>query len=625
MPSDTSHTSSQTDLANTDKTSSAQIVELPQRPINVFCLASAQSEKANIVDQLNSTHYLTSTVASIDALVAAIKADNGNVGGNPDALNGPDILLVCVDSISDAAQEKIGFLQTLLDEHCAPIILLAGQEDSSVLIDAMSAGAHDYITLPIEPSLLEAKIAAQLRISQIQQVVHEQHRQLADNHEHLMHEQQLAIEVFNKVAHDNGVQMENIRHWLSPIAVFNGDVLLAAPTPNGGLMVLLGDFTGHGLAAAIGAIPLASTFYSMVDKGFTMQDIIKELNNKLYELLPVSVFCCASMAQFNFEQGFVDIWNASLPDCYILRKGSAQVEIVSSNALALGIVGGSSFDARPTRFHINSGDRLYLLSDGVLEATDSSGEQFGDERLMAAIASQADVDADDGFAALKQQVVQFIGEHARADDISLVEISMVDAADFATMYEAAQGHTSEEPVSWRFNYEVRPASLQHQDPVPLLLHMLMEVPNMRRYSGQLFTIISELYNNALDHGLLGLSSVLKHQADGFAEYYNQRMLRLQGLSEGSVNFILDYRGDATAGVLQLEVIDSGKGFDYSTRFGQAALEGAASNVSSINASSKNAEPTNLHGRGIPLLQSICSKVEYLGCGNHVKVEFRWQS
>jgi serine phosphatase RsbU (regulator of sigma subunit) len=104
--------------------------------------------------------------------------------------------------------------------------------------------------------------------------------------------------VFNKVAQDNNVAMQNIKHWLSPIAVFNGDVLLAAPTPNGGLMVLLGDFTGHGLAAAIGAIPLASTFYSMVEKGFTMQDIIKELNSKLYGILPVSVFWCASMAQF---------------------------------------------------------------------------------------------------------------------------------------------------------------------------------------------------------------------------------------------------------------------------------------------------------------------------------------
>ena len=47
---------------------------------------------------------------------------------------------------------------------------------------------------------------------------------------------------------------------MSPMALFNGDVLLADISPTGSLMVLLGDFTGHGLPAAIGSMPLASIF-----------------------------------------------------------------------------------------------------------------------------------------------------------------------------------------------------------------------------------------------------------------------------------------------------------------------------------------------------------------------------
>ena len=150
--------------------------------------------------------------------------------------------------------------------------------------------------------------------------------------------------------------------------------------------------------------------------------------------------------------------------------------------------------------------------------------------------------------------------------------------------------------------------------MPLLLHMLMEVPNLRRYSGQLFTIISELYNNALDHGLLGLASSLKQQTDGFTRYYNERIQRLRELNSGSVDFTLDYQGDARQGVLLLEVRDSGQGFDYSD-VGRQAVTG----------SDGEAVLGNLHGRGIPLLQSICSKVEYLGCGNHARVEFRWEA
>ena len=251
--------------------------------ISVCLLAQPDSDKHALIEQLDSSRYHATTVSSIDALVAHASDQDSS----------PDIVLVCIELIAEQPRRMIEFLHHFLIDHYAPILMLANACDNDVLVEAMAAGAHDFVITPIAPPLLEAKIAAQLRMSQMQYVVHQQHQQLVDNHSHLIHEQALAKEVFNKVARDNGVEIANICHWLSPIAVFNGDVLLAAPTPNGGLMVLLGDFTGHGLAAAIGAIPLASTFYSMVGKGFTMQDIIKELNNKLHELLPVSVFCCS--------------------------------------------------------------------------------------------------------------------------------------------------------------------------------------------------------------------------------------------------------------------------------------------------------------------------------------------
>jgi len=49
--------------------------------------------------------------------------------------------------------------------------------------------------------------------------------------------------------------------------------------------ILLGDFTGHGLSAAIGAMPLAEVFYSMTARGFNLRDILVELNSKLRRIL----------------------------------------------------------------------------------------------------------------------------------------------------------------------------------------------------------------------------------------------------------------------------------------------------------------------------------------------------
>ena len=505
---------------------------IKQSPVNICLLAPQQSHSLSIVSFLDPHLYHLTIIHSLDSFTQTVDSEfqslnTTNIDGY--SINLFDIILLSTDLAALDSANTVRYLQTLIGERYVPVVLLSQDniDDSAILIDAMAAGAHDYIETSAEPSeytaeLFSAKIASQIRIAAMQTLVQQQNAQIMDHHKHLMYEQQLAEEVFNKVSQNNGIDMANIRHWLSPIAVFNGDVLLAAPTPSGGLIVLLGDFTGHGLPAAIGTIPLASTFYSMVEKGFSMPDIIKELNAKLHAILPVSVFCCASVVQLNFDEGIVDIWNAGLPDSYVLRKDSSMIEAISSNGLALGIVGAGEYQPKPTRFNLLAGDRLYLLSDGVLEATNDKGEQFGDERLLEAISAQVNANSEIGFAAIKQQVIDFIGEHSRADDISLVELGMVNASDFAAMYKRTQKTITAEPVSWHFSYELRPDSLRYQDPVPLLLHLLMEVPTLRRYSGQLFTIITELYNNALEHGLLGLSSALKQAPEGFKSYYNAR-------------------------------------------------------------------------------------------------------
>ncbi|WP_163004203.1 PP2C family protein-serine/threonine phosphatase, partial [Pseudomonas viridiflava] len=100
---------------------------------------------------------------------------------------------------------------------------------------------------------------------------------------------------------------------------FNGDLMLAAYTPAGHMHVLLGDFTGHGLPAAVGAMPLAEVFYGMTAKGFGLVEILREMNAKLKRILPVDMFCCATLLCVNHKQRQVEVWNGGPPDGYLLR------------------------------------------------------------------------------------------------------------------------------------------------------------------------------------------------------------------------------------------------------------------------------------------------------------------
>ncbi len=526
-----------------------------------------------------------------------------------DLLEGVESINVSDNSLVLASSEffHLDEFEKLLDFSRAsyiPIVLVGENNNEQLIIGAMQKGVNELLELSMPSSVMAVKLFSQLRLSKMHALMREQNEAIKNNHAHIVHEQRMAKEVFSRVTHDV-VDLQNIKHWLSPIAVFNGDILLASPTTSGGLLTLLGDFTGHGLGAAIGAIPLASTFYGMANKGFSMRDIVKELNAKLNALLPTGVFCCACVAQVNFEQGSVEILNAGLPDSYLVKTGTGELMPIPSSSLALGILGPTAFTIESQRFDLDVGDKLYLLSDGLLETENERGEQYGEDRLKQALKAGSQLPADDVFDSLREDVLSFIGKHARADDISLVEVNIVEAKAFKAMVPNDNKYAEQPPVSWRIDYEFDPPSLKNQDPVPLILHPMLEDPNLRQHSGEIFSIVSELYNNALDHGLLKLSSSIKQETAGFERYYQLREERLKALEDGVIKISLHYSAAGEGGCLQVDVIDSGEGFDYSI----------------LN--NPDGKVRQLHGRGISVLKSVCRSIEYLGAGNHARVEYSW--
>jgi len=529
----------------------------------------------------------------------------------PDEVS-PDLLVLAIaenTAQEDAEFHAAGFaeLQQLLNEQALAntTVVVAGYSESLMQL-AMEAGVNDCIVLPSAVALTKLRLQSQMRASQAHKIIRAQNKAITLNHDHVLRDQHMAKAVFDKVARDS-VVFKNIRHWLSPIAVFNGDVFLATPTPSGNLMVLLGDFTGHGLGAAIGAIPLASTFYSMAEKGFSLRDVAKEINGKLHDILPVGVFCCASIVQLDFSRSLCEIWNAGLPDSYILKADDVSLLPIPSEGLPLGVLASDQLNIESQRIPMEVGDKLYLLSDGLLETENAAAKQYGEQRLKQTLIESCQNPALDCFDAVKHDVHQFIGGGERLDDISFVEVSFVAAQDFEKFYAANSPYSQIDPVSWRFEYQARAETIRHQDPVPHVLHMLLEETHLRQFSGNLFSILSELYNNALDHGLLHLNSALKKELGGFEHFYNERVARLQNLKEGSITFRLDYQTSHDGGELVVEVEDSGDGFDYQ------ALTHPEQSADAL-----------LYGRGIALLQSICESVEFLGNGNRVRACYRWR-
>jgi len=509
-----------------------------------------------------------------------------------------DAMMPVMDGFEAAQQIK-----ALAGETLVPIIFLTSLTESEGLARCLEAGGDDFLAKPYNQLILAAKIKAMDRLRRLQATVLQQRDQIARHHNYLLNEQRVAKAVFDKVAHSGCLNAPNIRYLQSPYALFNGDLLLAAFTPAGDMHVLLGDFTGHGLPAAVGAMPLAEVFYGMTAKGYGLSETLREMNAKLKRILPVDMFCCATLLCLSFQRRSVEVWNGGMPDGYLHNIASDERTPLTARHLPLGVLSPETFDDRTEVFPMALGDRVFLLSDGVIDTCDADEQLFGVERLHQVFA--ANRQPEELFEEIEQALRDFRGE-AR-DDVSMVEVSLLDATQMRppTLVYSDSGQSC--PLDWSVSFEFRAASLKRFNPLPYLLQLLLEVHGLRAQSGALYSVLAELYSNALEHGVLGLDSSLKRDASGFARYYQERNARLDALRSGYVRVHLEIVPTGEGGCLSIRVEDSGKGFDIAR-----VMERPAENV-------------RLSGRGVNLVQQLGRNASWSDNGRSARVEFFWEA
>lgn len=494
-------------------------------------------------------------------------------------------------------------IKALAGEVLVPIIFLTSLNHADALTRTLEAGGDDVLLKPYNPMLLAAKITVMDRLRRLQDTVLQQRDQIARHNVYLLNEQRVAKAVFDRVAHEGCLSAPNIQYRQSPYALFNGDLLLAAHTPSGDTHLLLADFTGHGLPAAIGAMPLAEVFYSMTAKGYGLGEMLREMNAKLKRILPVDMFCCAHVVCVSALRRSLEVWSGGMPDGYLHTLATGQRTALSSQHLPLGVLKAKAFDHSTRVLPMLPGDQLFLLTDGVTETTGPDEQLFGAQRLQRVL--EANRDPQHLIDEVEQALRQFQGQ--TRDDVSMVQITsqVPQRLGMPAMLYTDSGQCS--PLDWSARFEFRASTLQRFNPLPYLLHMLMEVHGLRAQGAQIHAVLSELYSNALEHGVLGLDSRLKRDAKGFARYYELRNQRLIALKSGFVRVAMCVVPERQGGRLTLHVEDSGPGFD----------------VASMQA--RPLDLDRLSGRGLNLVRQLCPSARWSDEGRTATVEFLWEA
>lgn len=487
--------------------------------------------------------------------------------------------------------------------NAIPILFLCDNNDASMQESCMLEGCFDVLIKPFSYRQIAFKINALAEFRAMQKTLSTQRDEMITHSEKVLYDHHLAKIVYENITHSNCLKDAALSHFHYGSHTFNGDVILAAYKPSGGMHLVLGDFTGQGLSAAIGALPLADIFFDWTERGFLLKQIILEINDRLNDILPPNMFCSAAFVDINPNNDGIEIWNGGLPDLLYFSSANKLPKRFKSKNIPLGILSSDVIDYQIDHALFTPGDRLLMFSDGVHEAVDLMGRMFCDAILHPLY--KGEVASDHAVDWLIQQLQQEEILENPHDDMSCIGVRLdVNIGMEVAKRKSLPGYY-EVPADFSFEYVLGADSLRSTDPLPYLLQILTTVPGLNHFSSQIFMILSELYSNALEHGVLNLSSNKKSSHDGFSQYYEERKIRLAELKMGYIKFSARVVSDTSQRLLILSVEDSGDGFDFTN----------------LNYNLPCSEL--LYNRGLALLNRLCSKLEFSNGGRVVTAHYQW--
>ncbi|MEO5340103.1 MAG: SpoIIE family protein phosphatase [Magnetococcus sp. MYC-9] len=324
----------------------------------------------------------------------------------------PDLILLDIMMPEMDGYEVCRRLKAQAATRNIPVIFVTARSREADELQGLQLGAVDYITKPFSVPIVQSRVKTHLALQAATQ-------KLAQQNKHLMDERAIIEGILLKMRHADVFHPEHLRCIVSPVETTAGDLLLSAVTPDGRQLILLGDFTGHGLPAAIGGPLITYILHDLAARNAPAQAIFSTINGQLCARLPTGLFLAASLVEIDPDRQGGVLWNAGLPDGLLVQQGSL-TQPFPSRLPPLGIVENLDFISTAAPLTLAEGDRLYLFSDGVIEACSPRGDMFGMARLQPFLLA-----ASQDHHPL-EQVLTLLTEHTGKstfeDDITLVEI-----------------------------------------------------------------------------------------------------------------------------------------------------------------------------------------------------------
>jgi len=247
----------------------------------------------------------------------------------------------------------------------------------------------------------------------------------------------LSLELADKVTMKRDLEIaREIQTWLvpsQPPEVLGANIAFATrpqnsvagdyydafyPNPEDGekLMVVIADVAGKSVPAALLMATLQASLRTIAGENAPLADLVARLNRyACAHSLNGLRFTTAVLSEYNPASRRLTYVNAG-HNAPILRRANGTLETLEVGGLPLGIRLDHSYET--ASLQLKPGDALIFFTDGVVEAFNESGEEFGNERWLTAIRNLPDWDSQQTLQFLMKRVDEFVGATRQADDIT---------------------------------------------------------------------------------------------------------------------------------------------------------------------------------------------------------------
>jgi serine phosphatase RsbU (regulator of sigma subunit) len=359
---------------------------------------------------------------NIDILVEALRGEyklsvalDGHAALRAVEKSPPDLVLLDIMMPGLDGYEVCRRLRASEPTREVPVIFLSSLEDVSNKAQGFEVGGNDYLTKPFEVLEIKARVRSLLKAKAYADAV----REAMARDLRIAREIQMGILPADVAAATKGTGLD-VHAIIEPAREVGGDLYEVLRVSDRRVVVALGDVSGKGIPAALFMAVTVSVLRTLARQIAEPDEILRRLNDELAEQNPRGMFVTLQCLVFDLEHERVSCATAGHHQLVVVSPGRAPRLSCPASGMPVGLMPLNQIE-RET-FPLVRGETFVLFSDGVSEAMNRDEDFYGDERLLATLATASDATPAETVTRVLDDVRAFAAGAKQSDDITLLAV-----------------------------------------------------------------------------------------------------------------------------------------------------------------------------------------------------------